>query len=145
MAKRMDYYKVAPEALKIMMSMDAYINSTAIDPKLIELIKIRASQINGCAFCLNMHAADAKKRGESDQRIFCVGVWEECAFYSDQEKAALELAEHVTLVPHKRVPDLVYNRVRQHYDEKGYVDLIMIINQINSWNRISIAMGNEAK
>lgn len=145
MAKRMDYYKVAPEALRIMMSMDAYINSTAIDPKLIELIKIRASQINGCAFCLNMHAADAKKRGESDQRIYCVGVWEECAFYSEEEKAALELAEHVTLVPHKRVPDQVYNRVRQHYDEKGYVDLIMIINQINSWNRISIAMGNEAK
>lgn len=145
MAKRMDYYKVAPEALAIMMSMDAYINSTSIDPKLIELIKIRASQINGCAFCLNMHAADAKKRGESDQRIFCVGVWEECAFYSEEEKAALELTEHVTLVPHKRVPDQVYNRVRQHYDEKGYVDLIMIINQINSWNRISIAMGNVAK
>ncbi len=78
-----------------------------------------------------MHAADAKKIGESEQHIYCVGTWEECIFYSEEEKVVLELTEHVTLVSHKRVPDQVYDRVRQHYGEKGYTDLIFIINQIN--------------
>jgi AhpD family alkylhydroperoxidase len=142
--QRIDYYNVAPEALKIMMEMEKYTKTTDIDRKLRELIKIRASQINGCAFCLNMHTADARKMGETEQRIYCVSVWEECTFYSDAEKAALELTEHVTLIPNKRVPDELYNRLRKHYSEKEYVDLVLLINQINSWNRISIAMGNIA-
>jgi len=145
MGKRMEYYKIAPEAMKIMMRMEEYIKNTAIDPKVIELIKIRASQLNGCAFCLNMHAADARKLGETEQRIYCVSVWEECAFYSAAEKVALELTEHVTLIPQKRVPEQLYDRARQYYGEKEYTDLIIIINQINSWNRLSIAMGNEAE
>jgi AhpD family alkylhydroperoxidase len=144
MEQRMDYYKIAPEMLKIMMEMEKYIGSTGIDPKLRELIKIRASQINGCAFCLNMHTADARKIGESEQRINCVSAWEECDFYTDTEKVALELTEHVTLIPEKRVPDKLYNRVRQFYGEKEYIDLIANIIQINSWNRISISMGNFA-
>lgn len=144
MKQRIDYYNVAPEALKIMMEMEKYTKTTDIDRKLRELIKIRASQINGCAFCLNMHTADARKMGETEQRIYCVSVWEECTFYSDAEKAALELTEHVTLIPNKRVPDELYNRLRKHYSEKEYVDLVLLINQINSWNRISIAMGNIA-
>jgi AhpD family alkylhydroperoxidase len=142
--QRIDYYNVVPEALKIMMEMEKYTKTTDIDRKLRELIKIRASQINGCAFCLNMHTADARKMGETEQRIYCVSVWEECTFYSDAEKAALELTEHVTLIPNKRVPDELYNRLRKHYSEKEYVDLVLLINQINSWNRISIAMGNIA-
>src|SRR4051812_37695186 len=142
--QRIDYYNVAPEALKIMMEMEKYTKTTGIDRKLRELIKIRASQINGCAYCLNMHTADARKMGETEQRIYCVSAFLECEFYTEAEKVALELAEHVTLIPTKRVPDELYQRVREHYDEKQYVDLVLIINQINSWNRISIAMGNKA-
>jgi AhpD family alkylhydroperoxidase len=142
--QRVNYYNVAPEALKIMMEMEKYTKTTGLDRKLRELIKIRASQINGCAYCINMHTADARKMGETEQRIYCLNAWRECTFYTDAEKAALELTEHVTLIAAQRVPDELYKRVREHYDEKQYVDLILLINQINSWNRISIAMGNVA-
>jgi len=142
--QRVDYYNVAPEALKIMMEMEKYTKTTGIDRNLRELIKIRASQINGCAYCLNMHSVDARKMGETEKRIYCISAWRECTFYTDAEKVALELTEYVTLIPTKRVPDDLYQRVREHFDEKQYVDLILIINQINSWNRISISMGSIA-
>ncbi|MEH7076752.1 carboxymuconolactone decarboxylase family protein [Neobacillus drentensis] len=141
MEQRVDYYNVAPEALKIMMEMEKYTKTANIDRKLRELIKVRASQINGCAYCLNMHTADARKMGETEQRLYCISAWRECTFYTDAEKAALELTECVTLIPTKRVPDELYQRVREHFDEKQYVDLVLIINQINNWNRISISMG----
>jgi AhpD family alkylhydroperoxidase len=144
MSQRVPYYEIAPDGMEIMMDMEKYTKTTAIERKLRELIKIRASQINGCAYCLNMHTADARKMGETEQRIYCISAWEECEFYTEAEKVALELTEHVTLIPTKRVPDELYQRVREHYDEKQYVDLVLIINQINSWNRISIAMGNTA-
>ncbi|QQZ08786.1 carboxymuconolactone decarboxylase family protein [Heyndrickxia vini] len=144
MEQRINYYELAPEALKIMMEMEKYTKSTSIDRKLRELIKIRASQINGCAFCLNMHTSDARKMGETEQRLYCVGTWRECDFYTDAEKVALELTENVTLVSTMRVPDDLYHRVREHFSEKDYVDLVILINQINSWNRISISMGNFA-
>lgn len=142
MSQRVSYYEIASDGMKIMMNMEKYTKTTSIERKLRELIKIRASQINGCAYCLNLHTADARKMGETEQRIYCISTWKECGFYSEAEKVALELAEYVTLIPTKRVPDELYQRVREHYDEKQYVDLILIINQINSWNRISIAMGN---
>jgi AhpD family alkylhydroperoxidase len=145
MEKRVNYYEVAPEPLKIMLEMEKYLESTNLDPKLRELVKIRASQINGCAFCLNMHTTDARKLGETEQRLYCVSAWEDCTFYSEAEKAALELTEYVTLVSTKRVPDEIYNRVREYFNEKDYVDLIFMINQINSWNRLSISMGNYAE
>ena len=144
MSQRVPYYEIASDGMKIMMDMEKYTKTTAIERKLRELIKIRVSQMNGCAYCLNMHTADARKMGETEQRIYCVNPWEECDFYTEAEKAALELTENVTLIPTKRVPDELYQRVREHYDEKQYVDLVLIINQINSWNRISIAMGNRA-
>lgn len=142
--QRIDYYNLAPEAMKIMMEMEKYTKTTGLDRKLRELIKIRASQINGCAYCINMHTADARKMGETEQRLYCISAWRECTFYTEAEKAALELTEHITLIPTKRVPDELYQRVREHFDEKQYIDLVLIINQINSWNRISIAMGNVA-
>ncbi|MGP4080021.1 carboxymuconolactone decarboxylase family protein [Pseudalkalibacillus sp. R45] len=144
MSQRIAYYDVAPEAMKIMKDMEKYTKLTGIERKLRELIKIRASQINGCAFCINMHTSDARKMGETEQRLYCISAWRECTFYRDAEKVALELTEHVTLIPNKRVPDELYNRIRKHFSEKEYVDLVLIINQINSWNRISIAMGNTA-
>lgn len=145
MTQRMNYYEIAPDAMKIMMEMEKYTKKSAIERKLRELIKIRASQINGCAYCINMHTADAKKMGETEQRLYCISAWRECTFYSDAEKVALELTEHITLIPEKRVPDELYERVRKYFDEKAYVDLVILINQINSWNRISIAMGNVAE
>ncbi|WP_416141660.1 carboxymuconolactone decarboxylase family protein [Lysinibacillus capsici] len=145
MTQRMNYYEIAPDAMKIMMEMEKYTKKSSIERKLCELIKIRASQINGCAYCINMHTADAKKMGETEQRLYCISAWRECTFYSDAEKVALELTEHITLIPEKRVPDELYERVRKHFDEKAYVDLVILINQINSWNRISIAMGNVAE
>lgn len=144
MEQRINYSEAAPEAMKLMVEMEKYIAATEIDEKLRELVKVRASQLNGCAFCLNMHTADARKKGETEQRLYCVGAWRECEFYTDAEKAALELAEHITLVANMRVPDDLYRRVREHFNEKDYVDLVYIINQINCWNRLSIAMGNFA-
>lgn len=140
--KRLDYYNVGSEGLDIMMQMEKYTKKSSINRKLRELIKIRVSQINDCAYCLNMHTTDARKMGETEKRIYCLSAWNECDFYSSEEKVALELSEHITLIPTKRVPDDLYQRVREHYNEKQYVDLVLIINQINSWNRISIAMGN---
>ena len=144
MKQRINYLEVAPEALNIMMEMEKYTKSTRIDRKLRELIKIRASIINGCAFCINMHTSDARKMGETEQRLYCVSAWRDCDFYTDAEQVALELTEHVTLIPTKHVPDELYNRVRIHFSEKDYVDLVILINQINSWNRLSISMGNFA-
>lgn len=144
MEQRINYSEAAPEAMKLMVEMEKYIASTEIDEKLRELVKVRASQLNGCAFCLNMHTADARKKGETEQRLYCVGAWRECEFYTDAEKAALELAEHITLVANMRVPDDLYRRVREYFNEKDYVDLVYIINQINCWNRLSIAMGSFA-
>lgn len=142
--RRLDYYNVAPDGMECMMQMEKYTKKSTIDRKLRELIKIRVSQINGCAYCLNMHTSDARKMGETEQRIYCLSAWKECDFYSPEERVALELAEHITLIPTKGVPDDLYQRVREHFNEIQFVDLVLIINQINSWNRISIAMGNTA-
>ncbi|MGE7689985.1 carboxymuconolactone decarboxylase family protein [Lysinibacillus sp. NPDC097214] len=144
MSQRVAYYDVAPDGMKIMMDMEKYTKKSTINRVTRELIKIRVSQINGCAFCIDMHTSDARKMGETEQRIYCLNAWNECTFYTLEEKVALELSEHITLIPTKRVPDDLYKRVREYYDEKQYVDLVLIINQINSWNRISIAMGNTA-
>jgi len=144
MSQRVAYYDVAPDGMKIMMDMEKYTKKSTINRVTRELIKIRVSQINGCAFCIDMHTSDARKMGETEQRIYCLNAWNECTFYTLEEKVALELSEHITLIPNKRVPDDLYKRVREYYDEKQYVDLVLIINQINSWNRISIAMGNTA-
>jgi len=142
--KRVDYYSLAPEAIKIMMEMEKYTKTSGIDRTLRELVKIRASQLNGCAYCINMHTTEARKMGETEQRLYCISAWNDCTFYTDSEKVALELTEHVTLIPNKGVPEALYDRIRNHFSEKEYVNLVVLINQINSWNRISIAMGNKA-
>ncbi|QWG63807.1 carboxymuconolactone decarboxylase family protein [Bacillus mycoides] len=142
MSQRMSYYDISPDGMKIMMDMEKYTKKSLINRAVRELIKIRVSQINGCAYCIDMHTSDARKLGETEQRIYCLSAWDDCDFYTPEEKVALELSEHITLIPTKRVPENLYSRVREHFDEKQYVDLVLIINQINSWNRISIAMGN---
>ncbi|AVR01164.1 hypothetical protein OBCHQ24_14790 [Oceanobacillus iheyensis] len=142
MSQRVSYYDVAPEGMKIVMDMEKYTKKSSISRTTRELIKIRVSQINGCAFCIDVHTSDARKMGETEQRIYCLHAWKECNFYTPEERVALELSEHITLIPTKRVPEELYKRVRKQFDEKQYVDLVLIINQINNLNRISIAMGN---
>lgn len=142
MKQRINYMKAAPEAFNIMLQFEEYAKTTGFDRKLVELIKIRASQINGCAFCLDMHTKDARSIGETEQRIYLLNAWRESPFYSDAERVVLELTEAVTSISANGVPDDLYNRVREHFDEKQYVDLIILINTINSWNRLSISMNN---
>jgi len=140
--QRINYLKIAPAAYQLMRNFEEYAKTTGFDPKLIELIKIRASQMNGCAFCLDMHTKDARAIGETEQRIYLLNAWREAPFYSDSERVVLELTEAVTLIADGGVSDDLYDRVREHYDEKQYVDLIILINTINSWNRLSISMAN---
>ena len=143
MSLRMNYEEIASDNIELMYEMEKLLKKNTIDNKLQELITIRVSQINGCAFCLNMHTTDAKKRGIDEKKIYLLNAWEDTNIYSDAEKLALELAEHVTLISNHKVPDELYNRVRKKYSEKEYADLIFTIAQINTWNRISISMGNE--
>jgi AhpD family alkylhydroperoxidase len=145
MIQRVNYQHAAREGYQIMLQMEAYTKTTTISPKLRELIKIRASQINGCAYCLDMHAHEAREAGETPQRLDCLSAWREAPFYTEEERAALELTEAITLIATSRLPDDLYQRVRAHFDEKQYVDLLLLINQINSWNRLAIATGQLPK
>ncbi|MHA6253329.1 carboxymuconolactone decarboxylase family protein [Oceanobacillus sp. CAU 1775] len=145
MENRINYFKVAPKALEKVMELEKYTRKTSIDKNLRELIKIRVSQINGCLYCLDMHTKAARKLKVTDEQIDQLETWDEANIYSLKEKLAFELAENVTLIAEKGVNDELYQRVREHYDEKEFVDLIMIINQINMWNRIGISMGNTVK
>ncbi|MDK7115497.1 carboxymuconolactone decarboxylase family protein [Staphylococcus pettenkoferi] len=144
MSNRINYEKVRPDNIKVMFEMEKLLANNTIDKELQELIKIRVSQINGCAFCLNMHTDDARKIGVDEKRIYLLNAWNDTDIYSDKEKAALELAESVTLISERKVPDTLYDKVRAYYSEEEYTDLIFIIGQINTWNRISISMGNKA-
>nr|WP_246427924.1 carboxymuconolactone decarboxylase family protein [Paenibacillus phyllosphaerae] len=115
--------------------------NTELDKKLIELIKIRASQLNGCAFCLDMHAKDARAIGESEQRIYTVSAWRDTPFFSEAEQAVLALTEAVTLVSEKHVPDAVYEEAARHFDNRQLSEILMTIITINGWNRIAITTG----
>ena len=142
MTERINGYKLAPAAYAILRKLEEYTRTAGFDHKLVELVKIRASQINGCAYCLDMHTKDARHNGETEQRIYLLSAWREAPFYSEQERAVLELTEAVTLISQKGVPDELYQKLRQHFDEKQYVDLIFMINNINNWNRLAISMKN---
>lgn len=141
MEVRLNYTQVNPEALQAMLKLEGFIKTSGLDTKLYELIKIRASQINGCAFCIDMHTRDLRNMGETEQRINLLTAWREAPFYSDKERALLELTETVTRISENGVPQAVYENVRKHFDEKEYVVLIMAINTINAWNRIAISTG----
>ncbi|MFC4402229.1 carboxymuconolactone decarboxylase family protein [Gracilibacillus xinjiangensis] len=142
MEPRINYLEVAPGLVKQLKQLEMYKKETDFDEKLIELIKIRASQINQCAYCINMHTKDARKLGETEQRIYCLSAWRETNFYTDKERAVLELTEAVTKISENGVPDHVYKKVRQHFDEKQYMDLVGLIITINCWNRLAISNNN---
>jgi AhpD family alkylhydroperoxidase len=137
--QRFDYGKVAPGAYHAMLGLEHYLQECKLEESLLHLIKLRASQLNGCAYCLDMHWKDLKSIGEHDQRLYELDAWEECPFYSDRERAALAWTEAVTRVAESRVPDHVYSEVRKQFSEKEIADLTLAIATINAWNRLAIA------
>ena len=143
MQTRIDYAKSAPGAYEAMLGLERYLHSCGLEQPLIHLVKLRASQINGCAYCLDMHWKDLRALGETEQRLYSLDAWEECPFYSDRERAALAWTEAVTLVAQDRVPDEVYEGVRPHLSDKELADLTLAVTTINAWNRLSIAARTE--
>ena len=144
MKARMNYTAANPEAYQTMLQLEKFVRESGLEPKWLELIKIRASQINGCAFCLDMHTKDARKLGETEQRIYLLNAWREADVYSEEERAILALTEAVTLIAERGVSEGVYAQVREHFEEKQIVSLIMAINVINCWNRLAITTGMTA-
>ena len=139
MEPRIDYAKTAAEAGAAMMGLEKYVHQAGLDRGLLELVRLRASLINGCAYCVDMHTKVARSQGETEQRLYAISVWRETPFYTERERAALAWTEAVTLVSVDHVPDDVYNLARQHFTEKELVDLTLAIVTINSWNRLAIA------
>jgi AhpD family alkylhydroperoxidase len=139
MEPRLNYMRVAPDAFRAMRGLEEYLHRCGLDERLLHLIKLRASQINGCAYCLDMHWKDLRAIGETEQRMYSLDAWEESPYYNDRERAALTWTEAVTRVSEGHVPDEVYQRVRKHFSEKELADLTVAVATINAWNRLSIA------
>jgi AhpD family alkylhydroperoxidase len=137
--QRLDAMKASPGVYKAMLALQTYVDGSGLDRRLHELVKIRASQINGCAYCLAMHTRDARKAGESDERMHLLAAWREAPIYSARERAALAWTEAVTLISEGHVPDEVYDELRRHFSEKEIVDLTAAVVAINGWNRAAIA------
>lgn len=138
MENRINIQKVEPAAYQAMFGLEKYLSTSTVDPILLELIKMRASQINGCAFCLNMHSADARKMGETEQRLYLLNAWRETTLFTKEEEAVLALTEEITLISN-HVSDETYNKAAGFFDEKTLSQIIMAIVTINAWNRIAIS------
>src|SRR5690348_18101472 len=143
MKPRINYVQVAPDAVKAMRGLEEYVASSGLEKSLYELVKTRASQINGCAFCLDMHTKDARKAGETEQRLYALSAWRETPFYTERERAALEWTEALTLISENNIPDDLYESVKEHFSEKEMVALTMAVIVINGWNRLAIPFRTE--
>lgn len=137
--ERIHYMAVAPGMDSAMMGLERYLATCGIEAELLHLVKLRASQVNECAYCLDMHWKDLRAGGETEQRLYSLNAWRECPFYTDRERAALEWTEAVTLVAQGQVPDEVYERVHVQFTEKELADLTLAVATINAWNRLMIA------
>ncbi len=140
MEPRIAYGKYSLDAMKAMLALEKHLKACSIEEKLIHLIKLRASQINGCAYCIDMHSKDARTLGESEQRLYGLDAWRETPYYTPRERAALEWTESLTLVAETHAPDDAYERVRKEFSEQELVDLTYAVATINAWNRLAIAM-----
>ncbi|WP_028205535.1 carboxymuconolactone decarboxylase family protein [Paraburkholderia nodosa] len=138
MQARLDFYKANPEGTKAMIALEERASKSSIEKPLAELVRLRASQINGCAYCVDMHTIDARKGGETDRRLATVSVWRETPFFTERERAALEWTESVTLLAQTHVPDDVWERVKPHFSDQEIADLTLLIIAINGWNRIAV-------
>ena len=139
MHSRMEYLKVAPGVSQAMSQLERQVRESGLEAPLLELVKTRASQINGCAYCLDMHTKDARARGETEQRLYALSAWRETPFYTDRERAALAWTEAVTLVSETHVPDDVYEQARAQFSEEELANLTLAIIAINGWNRFAIS------
>ncbi len=143
MSERIDYSKVTPEGYRAMSGLERYVRGSGLEPSLLELVKLRASQINGCAYCIDMHWKDARARGESEQRLYGLMAWRESPYYTERERAALAWTEAVTLIADSHVPDELYEEVRQSFTETELVNLTFALVAINGWNRLAISFRTE--
>lgn len=132
-------FKPTQGAVTAMLGLEEYLKSCGVEERLLHLIKLRASQLNGCAYCLDMHWKDLRAIGEEEQRLYSLDAWRECPWYSERERAALAWTEAVTLLHRDQVPDAVYEEVRPHFSDKELADLTVAVATINAWNRLSIA------
>src|SRR4051812_27326678 len=144
MEERLNYAEAAPQGYRAMLTLSRYAEECDLEPLLLELVRMRASQINGCAYCLDMHSKDARALGETEQRLYGLDAWREAPYYTERERAALEFTESLTLVTQGHVPDDVYERARKQFSEKELVELAMIAVAINGWNRLAIGFRSEA-
>jgi AhpD family alkylhydroperoxidase len=144
MKSRLKYEEVGKGALKAMYGLEVYLRHCGLEPSLLHLLKFRVSQINGCAYCLDMHSKDLRAAGESEQRLYVLDAWREAPFYTERERAALAWAEALTLITEGHVPDEVYEQARAQFSEEELVNLSLAVVTINGWNRLSIAFRTEA-
>jgi AhpD family alkylhydroperoxidase len=138
--ERLRSHEVAAAGIKALAEVDGYIENCGLERNLIELVRMRASQINGCAFCLNMHSKNARRLGESEQRLYLLDAWAESSLYSPRERAALAWTDAVTRIAETHAPDAAYSALRAHFSDKEIVDLTILISLINAWNRLSISL-----
>ena len=136
---RIDYWRTAPQGLAALRALQMYVESCGLEPSLLELMKIRASQINGCAYCIDMHTKDARRTGETDQRLYALSAWRETPFFTERERAVLAWTEAVSRISAGHVDDSLYETLRQHLTEKEIVDLTLGVVAINGWNRLAIS------
>lgn len=139
MEPRLSTYTIAPEPIQAMLGLESYFQRCGLEPSLLELVKTRASQINGCAYCIDMHTKDARAAGETEQRLYALNAWRETPFFSDRERAALAWTEGVTEVSRTHVPDELFEETRRHFSDKELVDLTWAVTAINAWNRMAIS------
>jgi AhpD family alkylhydroperoxidase len=144
MESRIAYLRVAPGTYKAMLGLEEYLHQCGLEESLLHLVKLRASQVNGCAYCIDMHWKDLRAIGESEQRLYGLDAWEESPYYSDRERAALAWTEAVTNIRDGHVRDEVYEHVRKHFSEKELADLTLAVAAINAWNRLAISARTEA-
>ncbi|NBF05846.1 carboxymuconolactone decarboxylase family protein [Pseudomonas sp. Fl5BN2] len=138
MQPRLDFYTASPEALKAMIALETAVSRLPLEKSLVELVKLRASQINGCAFCVDLHSRDALKHGETERRLFAVAVWRESPFFTPRERAALAWTEALTRLSETHAPDADYEWLTSQFSASECVDLSMAISTINSWNRLAV-------
>jgi AhpD family alkylhydroperoxidase len=140
---RLRYGSAAPGAMKAMDALESYIETCSIELELQDLVKLRASQLNGCAYCVDMHSLDLRVNGETEQRLYALPVWQETPFFSERERAALLWTETLTLLAQTHAPDEVYEQVRPHFSDRELADLTMVIGTINVWNRFGVGFRSE--
>ena len=138
MSARLNWYKLSPDAFKAMLGLEQALEKSGLELSLLELVRLRASQLNGCAYCVNMHANDARKAGETEQRLQCLSVWRETGFFTPRERAALAWTESLTLLPQQGAPQAQFEALREQFTDKEVVDLTLAIGTINAWNRFGV-------